>query len=280
MRRLFCVLLALAALCGMTVFPVRAADGDYQVTVAKIQRLTPGTAFDPDTAPDAANASPGDVLVLTVAFQNNTAAAVDIAGFSTQLQFDKTKVTPCQGTEPFTRKPFQISPALTDADTYGWISASNVKDDFVLVAGGGWNNYSVSPGETLPLVRMAFQVNADASGEAAFTFNGAKTDITPAKGKAPSLAAFQPVRVALEAAPSYEITAVSADRVTLTNSTPVTLAVSHFDADGKFVSVSMQSVPANAGSVSVAFGSAYKGYIMLLDDAFRPLCERCLYVTQ
>lgn len=277
MRRLLCVLLALAALCGVTPFPVNAAGGGYHVTVAKVQRLTPGTEFNPDAAPEVTSASPGDIIVLTVAFRNSTAAAVDIAGFGAQLNYDKAKVAPYQGTAPFDRNPYQVSTELTSA--HQWISAGSAKDtdDFVLTAGGGWINRAVSAGGTLVLAYMAFQVNADASGAAAFTFKSAKTDITPAVGKSLALAAFEPVRVTLG---SYEITAVSADRVTLSNPTPVTLAVSYFDASGKFMSASTQSVPADAGSVPVAFGNAHKAYVMLFDDAFRPLCERCLYVME
>ena len=55
--------------------------------------------------------------------------------------------------------------------------------------------------------------------------------------------------------------------------------IKRFDADGKFVSASAWSVPADAGSVPVDFGDARKAYVMLFDDNFRPLCERCPYVT-
>lgn len=273
MRRLLCVLLALATLCGMSV----AADSGFQLTVSSVQRLTPGTAFDPDTAPEVTLVSPGDVIVLTVEFRNDTAAAVDISGFVATINYDATKVTPYKGTSPFSRNPYQNSPKLVS--DYAWSAVGNAKDGFVAVAGGGAEPYSVPAGSALVIARVAFQVNADASGEVVFTFdsNKAKSSITRAGGKTLSLAALQPVRVALG---GYEITAVSAESVTLTNPAPVTLAVSYFDASGKFMSASTQSVPANAGSVPVAFGSASKAYVMLFDDAFRPLCERCLYVMK
>ena len=276
-RRLLCLLLALAALSVTTVFP-GAADGGFSLTVSGIQRLTPGAAFDPGTAPEVTAVSAGDVFVLTVALRNGTAAAVDVSGFAAKLYYDADKVTPYTGTSPFKNNPYQSNDGLTR--DYDWICTGNgKKSGFVSVTGGGANPYAVQAGETLVLARMAFQVNADASGEAAFTFDSVKTDIINASRKSLSLAAFQPVRVALGEVPPCAITSVTAGRVTLTNPAPVTLAVSCFDADGKFVSASTQSVPADAGSVPVDFGDARKAYVMLFDDNFRPLCERCPYVT-
>ena len=275
-RRLFCVLLALAALSMTIVFPAGAADGGFQVTVSRIQRLTPGTAFDSGTAPEVTAVSPGDIFVLTVAFRNDTASAVDVSGFSAKLYYDAAKVTPYMGTSPFQKNPYQFNDELS-AD-YNWFSSGNSsKKGFVSVSAIGSDAYAVKANSELVLARIAFQVNADASGEAAFTFDSAKTDIINASRKSLSLAAFQPVRVTLG---NIEITTVSAGRVTLTNPVPVTLAVSCFDANGQFVSASAQSVPANAGSVPVAFGDAHKAYVMLFDDNFRPLCERCLYMLK
>ena len=278
-RRLLCLLLALAALSVTTVFP-GAADGGFSLTVSGIQRLTPGAAFDPGTAPEVAAVSPGDVFVLTVALRNGTAAAVDVSGFAAKLYYDADKVTPYTGTSPFKNNPYQSNDGLTR--DYDWICTGNgKKSGFVSVTGGGANPYAVQAGETLILARMAFQASADASGEAVFTFDNDKirTNVTAAGGKTLSLGAFQPVRVALGGVPPCAITSVTAGRVTLTNPVPVTLAVSRFDADGKFVSASTRSVPADAGSVPVDFGDARKAYVMLFDDNFRPLCERCPYVT-
>ncbi|MBR4545937.1 MAG: hypothetical protein IKO14_08230 [Oscillibacter sp.] len=275
-RRLLCVLLALAALSVTTVFP-GAADGGFSLTVSGIQRLTPGAAFDPGTAPEVAAVSPEDVFVLTVAFRNDTAAAVDVSGFTVKLWYDAAKVTPYTGTAPFTRNPYQSNNGLTR--DYQWIFSGNTsKDGFISVSAVGSDAYAVAANSELVLARMAFQASADASGEAAFTFDGVKTDIINASRKSLSLAAFQPVRVALGEVPPCAITSVTAGRVTLTNPAPVTLAVSCFDADGKFVSASTRSVPADAGSVPVDFGDARKAYVMLFDDNFRPLCERCPYV--
>ena len=279
-KRLLCVLLTLAAFPMLTMFPVGAADGGCQLTVSKIQRPTAGTAFDPDTAPEVSNLSPGDVFVLTVAFRNDTASAVDVSGFSAKLYYNAAKVTPYTGAEPFQRRPYQISGTLTGS-LYNWVSAGNSsKNGFVSVSSVGTNAYTVKANSELVFARMAFQVKADVSGEAAFTFDTVKTDIINAARKTIVLAEFQPVRMMIGDVPPCEITAISADRVTLTNPGSVTLAVSYFDADGKFLSASTRSVPAGAGSVPVTFGDAHKAYVMLLDDNFRPLCERCLYVMK
>ncbi|MBQ9617475.1 MAG: CAP domain-containing protein [Oscillibacter sp.] len=61
-------------------------------------------------------------------------------------------------------------------------------------------------------------------------------------------------------------------RVTLTNPAPVTVAVAHFDADGRFLSVNLQQVQANAGSVSFPLTSASTTRVMLLSADCRPLC--------
>lgn len=277
--RLLCVLLALAALSVTIVFPAGAADGGFQVTVSKIQCLTPGTDFDPDTAPEVTAVPPGDVFVLTVAFRNDAASAVDVSGFAAKLCYDAAKVTPYTGTSPFKRNPYQFNGELS-AD-YDWFSSGNSsKNGFVSVSAVGSDAYAVEANSELVLARIAFQASADASGEAAFTFDSAKTDIINASRKSLSLAAFQPVCVTLWNVPPCKITSVSAERVTLDNPAPVTLAVSCFDADGQFVSTYTRSVPADAGSVPVAFGDAHKAYVMLFDDNFRPLCERCLYMLK
>ena len=60
--------------------------------------------------------------------------------------------------------------------------------------------------------------------------------------------------------------------MTLTNPTPVTLSVASFDAAGKFLSVTLLPVSANAGTVSVTFAAAPRLSFALLDGACRPLC--------
>ncbi|MBQ6207949.1 MAG: BspA family leucine-rich repeat surface protein [Oscillospiraceae bacterium] len=61
--------------------------------------------------------------------------------------------------------------------------------------------------------------------------------------------------------------------VTLTNPGAAMLAVSYFDASGKFVSVNLRDVQANAGTAESSVpANATTARVMLLDDDFRPLC--------
>ena len=60
----------------------------------------------------------------------------------------------------------------------------------------------------------------------------------------------------------------------LTNHGAATLAVSYFDANGKFVSVALQDVSANAGTVALALSAGAKtARVVLLDGDSRPLCK-------
>ncbi|MBQ9492129.1 MAG: DUF285 domain-containing protein [Oscillibacter sp.] len=71
----------------------------------------------------------------------------------------------------------------------------------------------------------------------------------------------------------YAITAATAEKVTVSNPEAVTLAVSYFDADGKFLSAFTQNVPANAGTVSHSAPAGTRtARVMLFDAACRPLC--------
>ncbi|MBR4212184.1 MAG: hypothetical protein IKR84_07350, partial [Oscillibacter sp.] len=61
--------------------------------------------------------------------------------------------------------------------------------------------------------------------------------------------------------------------VTLTNPNSAVLAVSYFDADGKFMSAALQGVAADAGTVSADIPSgAATASVMLFDTDCRPLC--------
>lgn len=76
---------------------------------------------------------------------------------------------------------------------------------------------------------------------------------------------------------AYAITGASADNgklyVTLSNPGAATLAAACFDAYGQFLSVSLQSVEANAGTVTLALSAdAAAARVMLTDGDFRPLC--------
>ena len=81
-----------------------------------------------------------------------------------------------------------------------------------------------------------------------------------------------------KAAPvSYKITAAVIKNgklsVTFSNPAAATVAVPYFDANGKFMSVQLQNIPANAGTVAFApSADAKTARVMLLDGGFRPLC--------
>ena len=200
-RRLFSALLALVLVCGAARFPADAADSGYEIAVLTAQTLTAGTKFDPDTAPEAENVKAGDIVVLTLGFRNDSGAAVNVAGFAAKLRYNKEQVTPYQGTAPFSRNPYQFNAELlTD---YGWSQAGNGDGDgFVSASAGGSDAYAVESGATLVLCRMAFQVNADASGGAAtFTLDpdAAKTNVIDETRQSLSLDAFQPFAFTIDA---------------------------------------------------------------------------------
>ena len=81
-----------------------------------------------------------------------------------------------------------------------------------------------------------------------------------------------------KAAPvSYKITAAATENVKLSvkfsNPDAATLAVSYFDASGKFVSAQLREAQADAGTVALELSAgARTARVMLLDGVFRPLC--------
>ncbi|MBR3570499.1 MAG: BspA family leucine-rich repeat surface protein [Oscillibacter sp.] len=77
---------------------------------------------------------------------------------------------------------------------------------------------------------------------------------------------------------AYAITAAVPENgklsVALSNPGAATLAAAYYDANGKFVSVELQSVGANAGTVALGLSAGAKtARVMLLGDGFRPLCK-------
>lgn len=91
------------------------------------------------------------------------------------------------------------------------------------------------------------------------------------KAGAPGYFTYKPAPV------KYAITdAVKKDgelSVTLTNVGAATLAVSQFDASGKFIAAQLQDVPADAGTVALTLSAgAQTARVMLLDGALCPLC--------
>lgn len=268
-KRLFCVVLALATLSATAALSADNAGNGIQITVCGVQRLTAGAAFDPNAAPQVSAAVPGDIIVLTIGFRNASAAAVDITGFAAKLLFEPAKVTPYTGTAPFARKPYQVSPDF--ASTYDWqVNTGNTAEGYVMTAAAGTEVVTTAPGATLVLARVAFQVNAGASGTLDFSFGlaGQKTSLTDARQQT-LIPAAPTYRLPVNA---YAITAVDGNYVTLTNPAPVTLSVARFDADGKFLSANLLPVPANAGRLSVALADAPRVSFALLDSACRPLC--------
>ena len=279
-RRLFSALLALVIVCGVARFPADAADSGYRIAVLRAQTLTEGTPFDPDTAPDAENVNDGDIVVLTLGFRNDSGAAVNIAGFSVKLLYDKMKVAPYTGTSPFAGKPYQISSELTGE--YDWSPMGNGDGNgFVSVACGGSDAYSVQSGATLILCRIAFQANADAfEGAAEFVLDPdkTKTRVIGENSKPLTLDEFQTFY--LNAALSCEITAVfKSDKnegkltVEFSNPEAVTVAVAFFNADKRCVSVKMTDAPAQCGSVEIPLPDASEAKVMLLDSDLKPLCS-------
>ena len=249
----------------------------FSLQVVKAQTLTEGTAFDPDTAPDAENVNPGDIVVLTLGFRNDTGAAVNVAGFSAKLLYDEMKVAPYTGTAPFAGRPYQISSELTGE--YDWSQAGNGNGDgFISVTCGGSDAYSVKSGATLILCRIAFQANADTfEGAAEFVLDPdkTKTRVIGENSKPLTLDEFQTFR--LSAAIPCEITAVSAyaGKLTVKFSNPeaVTVAVAFFNADKRCVSVKITDAPAQCGSVEIPLPDASEAKAMLLDSDLKPLCS-------
>ena len=83
--------------------------------------------------------------------------------------------------------------------------------------------------------------------------------------------------VSFERLPQYAITAAAKSNgqlsVTLTNTAPVTVAVSYFNTSGKFLSADMKAVPANAGSVELKLLNVNRARVSMFDDQYRPLCD-------
>ena len=83
--------------------------------------------------------------------------------------------------------------------------------------------------------------------------------------------------VSFERLPRYAITAAAKSNgqlsVTLTNTAPVTVAVSYFDTSGKFLSADLKNVSADVGSVTFPLSAAHRARVALFDSDCRPLCD-------
>ena len=130
------------------------------------------------------------------------------------------------------------------------------------VSAGDSQKYTITPNPGYA-VRSVRVDGADMGALSEYTFKNVIKDHT--------LSAF------FEKLPRYAITAAVAQKgelsVTLENDGAVTVAVSYFDRNGKFLSVDLQSVSANAGSVTFALPFAYAARVALFDTDFRPLCD-------
>lgn len=274
-KRLFFALLALAVVSALAPVPADAEESGCRLTVLNAQTLTEGAAFDPDTAPATKTASPGDIIVLTLGFRNDSGAAASMVGFSVQLLYDKEKVSPYAGAAPFEEAPYQASAELADSQ---WMCAGNAGDGVALVSGMGIKARSVESGAELPLCRVAFR--AEAEGVATFSLNAgsSKNRVIPPDRKAFPLDASKPFDLAIGA---YEIAAVETDRragtckVTLSNPEAATVAAAFFDADGRFAAAVTVAAPPQCGSVSLPLPDALPANgtatVALLASDWKPL---------
>ena len=137
----------------------------------------------------------------------------------------------------------------------------------------------IPSGAETPLVYLAFSVNADATEGAAAFDMGATGNAVTASGGAGYELDLKGYVLTIDAAPAFAISAAAPDKangtlsVTLANSSAATVAVSYFDANGKFVSAQLQTVAANAGTATLALSAdANRARVILLDADCRPLC--------
>ena len=167
-KRLLSVFLVLAMLLGMMALPADAADSGYKLAILKVQKFE-GDTFDPDTAPEITetdHVDAGDVVVLTVGFENTSGSPVSVSGFQSKVLYDTEKISVYTGKAPFRRNPYQNSEELSDPDgDYGWSNmGGNAGDDFISTNGVGDKDfpYVVDSGTQMLFSRYAFQVKDDA----------------------------------------------------------------------------------------------------------------------
>ncbi|MBR3569866.1 MAG: hypothetical protein IKN96_03555, partial [Oscillibacter sp.] len=145
---------------------------DYAIVfLDDIQKLTPGTAFDPATAEKITSAKKGEVVVLTVAF-NNKASDASVTKFSFTLNFDSAKLSPYLDTAPFAAPSTYFASNSTKFP--GWmIASSNPESGQIKVSGMSMTPVTAETGTTV-LGYVAFQVKDDAEdGQTKFTFDAA-----------------------------------------------------------------------------------------------------------
>ena len=181
-KRLFSVFLACAIMLGMVAAPIpaEAAATNYELVFQQdIKKLTAGAAFDPATADTVTSANKGDIVVLTVAFNNKSTTDAKFQSFGFTVQYDSTRLSPYVGTAPFNSPSTYF--AINATAFNGWMAVSNPGSGNVMVSGFtmSMTDAVASPGETV-LGYMAFQVKDDAEdGNASFTFSAGEVGDYP-----------------------------------------------------------------------------------------------------
>ena len=180
-KRLFSVLLTCAMLLGMVAAPTsaEAADDDYELVFLDPQKLTAGEEFDPDTAETVTSADEGDIIVLSVAFKNNSSASVRVSKFSFTVNFDSARLSPYSGTAPFAEDPDDADGVASFMSDLPWTIApnyNNANNGVITVGGMNTTERTVAANGQLVLGRMAFQVKTGAAdGVAKFEFDSSPT---------------------------------------------------------------------------------------------------------
>ena len=179
-------------------FPAGAAAPDYELSVLYAQTFPADTtAYDssaPSTASDdsndlpilsdAAAAKPGEIIVLTLGFRNNTASAVQIGAFNAKLSYEQTALETCN---LFGDNAYQMSEPFA-----AWIGLPVVKENYVNVNAMSTQTYAAAANSQTELARLAFRVKSGAAeGVISFTFD-AKTSVTAGNGKKLTLGDFAP----------------------------------------------------------------------------------------
>ncbi|MBR4545111.1 MAG: S-layer homology domain-containing protein [Oscillibacter sp.] len=199
-KRLLSVFLVLAMLLGMMSLPADAADSGYKLAILKVQ-IFEGDTFDPDTATEIQetdHVNAGDVVVLTVGFENTSGSTVSVGGFQSKVFYDTDKISVFTGKRPFLRNPFQNSQELLDAEgLYAWNMAGDgdPAKDFVSTNGVG-DAYNLANGEQLIFSRYAFQVKDDAGdADVYFRFDADAGDVIDNSRKSLPLEDYEPRRL-------------------------------------------------------------------------------------
>ena len=280
-------------------FPAGAAAPDYELSVLYAQTFPADTtAYDssaPSTASDdsndlpilsdAAAAKPGEIIVLTLGFRNNTASAVQIGAFNAKLSYEQTALETCN---LFGDNAYQMSEPFA-----AWIGLPVVKENYVNVNAMSTQTYAAAANSQTELARLAFRVKSGAAeGVISFTFD-AKTSVTAGNGKKLTLGAFTPFTLAVGGnAPAHEYAIGKLTRnggeisAEITNQSGAggVLTIAAYSDTGKFLRCATETVTesriaqGSAGNVAVTLDVSGAKTIraFLLDaETLRPLSGIC-----